>query len=160
MYVCVPQYVSIKFPAIPRFGSSRRDFKLPAISMTASEVTNHIPPAPIFLPQGPWKQVTFSTTLFLVYIHIYPCNYVFFFDKFLNFIDTLTVIESVDSRRSYSCRRIQSCRFVRRSSCQRWQAWSRTCHLWRRCHFCWWVACVWFMLLSNGILSKLILYIF
>ncbi|KAI5325577.1 PREDICTED: bifunctional [Prunus dulcis] len=62
MYVCVPQYVSIKFPAIPRFGSSRRDFKLPAISMTASEVTNHIPPAPIFLPQGPWKQIPGGVT--------------------------------------------------------------------------------------------------
>ncbi|CAL8165168.1 unnamed protein product [Prunus armeniaca] len=62
MYVCVPQYVSIKFPAIPRFGSTRRDFKLPAISMTASEVTNHIPPAPIFLPQGPWKQIPGGVT--------------------------------------------------------------------------------------------------
>ncbi|PQP96859.1 arginine biosynthesis bifunctional protein ArgJ chloroplastic isoform X1 [Prunus yedoensis var. nudiflora] len=62
MYVCVPQYVSIKFPAIPRFGSSRRDFKVPAISMTASEVSNHIPPAPIFLPQGPWKQIPGGVT--------------------------------------------------------------------------------------------------
>ncbi|KAM2712242.1 hypothetical protein EV1_032272 [Malus domestica] len=62
MYLCVPQSVSVKFPAIPCFGSSRRDFKIPAISMSAIEVSRHIPAAPIFLPEGPWKQIPGGVT--------------------------------------------------------------------------------------------------
>ncbi|XP_009350093.2 arginine biosynthesis bifunctional protein ArgJ, chloroplastic-like [Pyrus x bretschneideri] len=62
MYLYAPQSVSVKFSAIPCFGSSRRDFKIPAISMSAIEVSAHIPAAPIFLPEGPWKQIPGGVT--------------------------------------------------------------------------------------------------
>ena len=39
------------------FGSSQREFKIHAVSMTGNESSNNIPKAPIFLPEGPWKQV-------------------------------------------------------------------------------------------------------
>ncbi|XP_062003663.1 arginine biosynthesis bifunctional protein ArgJ, chloroplastic [Rosa rugosa] len=59
MYLCLPHYVSIKFPA---FHSPKMDFKLRAVSMSAEEVANHVPAAPISLPQGPWKQVPGGVT--------------------------------------------------------------------------------------------------
>ncbi|KAM1094633.1 hypothetical protein ACFX13_009741 [Malus domestica] len=62
MYLYVPQSISVKFSAIPCFGSSGRDFKIPAISMPAVEVSAHIPAAPIFLPEGPWKQIPGGVT--------------------------------------------------------------------------------------------------
>ncbi|XP_050114553.1 arginine biosynthesis bifunctional protein ArgJ, chloroplastic-like isoform X2 [Malus sylvestris] len=62
MYLYVPQSISVKFSAIPCFGSSGRDFKIPAISMSAVEVSAHIPAAPIFLPEGPWKQIPGGVT--------------------------------------------------------------------------------------------------
>lgn len=56
MYLCVPHYVSIKFAA---FHSPKRDLKLRrAVSISA----NHIPAAPISLPQGPWKQIPGGVT--------------------------------------------------------------------------------------------------
>ena len=39
------------------FGSSQREFKIRAVSMSANDASNYIPKAPIFLPEGPWKQV-------------------------------------------------------------------------------------------------------
>ncbi|XP_028945407.1 arginine biosynthesis bifunctional protein ArgJ, chloroplastic-like isoform X2 [Malus domestica] len=62
MYLFAPQSISVKFSAIPCFGSSGRDFKIPAISMSAVEVSAHIPAAPIFLPEGPWKQIPGGVT--------------------------------------------------------------------------------------------------
>ena len=41
-----------------RFGSyQRRGFRIFAMSTSVSEASNYIPVAPIFLPDGPWKQV-------------------------------------------------------------------------------------------------------
>ncbi|KAL6142073.1 hypothetical protein ACLB2K_060356 [Fragaria x ananassa] len=59
MYLCLPHYVSIKLPA---FHSPQRDFKHRAVSMSATEVANHVPPAPISLPHGPWKQISGGVT--------------------------------------------------------------------------------------------------
>lgn len=73
MYLYAPQSVSVKFSAIPCFGSSRRDFKIPAISMSAIEVSAHIPAAPIFLPEGPWKQVDLLHDAVFVLLFAFFC---------------------------------------------------------------------------------------
>ena len=40
------------------FSSSQREFKIRAVSTTGNiDASNYIPKAPIFLPEGPWKQV-------------------------------------------------------------------------------------------------------
>lgn len=38
-------------------GYSRRDLRVFAVASTANEAWNYIPAAPIYLPEGPWKQV-------------------------------------------------------------------------------------------------------
>ncbi|KAH7844965.1 hypothetical protein Vadar_033763 [Vaccinium darrowii] len=38
-------------------GSSQRDLRVFAVASTANEAWNYIPAAPIYLPEGPWKQV-------------------------------------------------------------------------------------------------------
>lgn len=45
------------------FGASRSNinYKVFAVAMTENEAaSNYVPPAPILLPQGPWKQVLFN----------------------------------------------------------------------------------------------------
>uniref|UniRef100_A0A2N9J2G0 Uncharacterized protein n=1 Tax=Fagus sylvatica TaxID=28930 RepID=A0A2N9J2G0_FAGSY len=67
-----PHYVSsIKLPpslCAPKpkiwstFGSSQREFKIRAVSMSGNDASNYIPKAPIFLPEGPWKQIPGGVT--------------------------------------------------------------------------------------------------
>lgn len=48
------------------FGASRStiNYKVFAVAMTENEAaSNSVPPAPILLPQGPWKQVLFNSLL-------------------------------------------------------------------------------------------------
>ncbi|KAB1224036.1 Arginine biosynthesis bifunctional protein ArgJ, chloroplastic [Morella rubra] len=44
------------------FGSSRKEFKVHAVSVTGAEASDYIPKAPIFLPEGPWKEVPGGVT--------------------------------------------------------------------------------------------------
>lgn len=65
-HLFAPHYISVKLPAVPKiwtsFGSSQREFKIHAVSMTGNESSNYIPKAPIFLPEGPWKQIPGGVT--------------------------------------------------------------------------------------------------
>ncbi|RVW39663.1 Arginine biosynthesis bifunctional protein ArgJ, chloroplastic [Vitis vinifera] len=69
MFLCVPHYTSITFPQLNdgrkvlRFGSyQRRGFRILAMSSSVSEASNYITAAPIFLPDGPWKQIPGGVT--------------------------------------------------------------------------------------------------
>ncbi|PSS09889.1 Arginine biosynthesis bifunctional protein ArgJ beta chain like [Actinidia chinensis var. chinensis] len=68
MSICVPHYVSIKVSELNRhkrlnsFCSLRRDFRVFAVASTANEAWNYIPAAPIFLPEGSWKQIPGGVT--------------------------------------------------------------------------------------------------
>ncbi|KAL9429066.1 hypothetical protein AB3S75_030970 [Citrus x aurantiifolia] len=70
MYTCISHThgVSIKLPELfsPKitrsFVSSRRDFKVLAVTSSLKEASNYIPAAPIFLPEGPWKQIPGGVT--------------------------------------------------------------------------------------------------
>lgn len=69
MSLFIPQYVSINFSEIKcsrissTFGSSfGRNFKVFAVAMTENETSNSVPAAPIFLPEGPWRQVPGGVT--------------------------------------------------------------------------------------------------
>ncbi|KAH9735849.1 Arginine biosynthesis bifunctional protein ArgJ [Citrus sinensis] len=70
MYTCIAHThgVSIKLPELfsPKitrsFVSSRRDFKVLAVTSSLKEASNYIPAAPIFLPEGPWKQIPGGVT--------------------------------------------------------------------------------------------------
>ncbi|KAK3226402.1 hypothetical protein Dsin_006264 [Dipteronia sinensis] len=68
MYSCTPHFVSLKVsdlfaPQIfSSFGSSKRTFRLFAMSSSLKEASNYIPAAPIFLPEGPWKQIPGGVT--------------------------------------------------------------------------------------------------
>ncbi|XP_050242659.1 arginine biosynthesis bifunctional protein ArgJ, chloroplastic-like isoform X3 [Quercus robur] len=45
------------------FSSSQREFKVRAVSTTGNiDASNYIPKAPIFLPEGPWKQIPGGVT--------------------------------------------------------------------------------------------------
>ncbi|PSS23745.1 Arginine biosynthesis bifunctional protein ArgJ beta chain like [Actinidia chinensis var. chinensis] len=64
MYICVPHYVSIKVSELNchkrlnSICSLRRDFRVFVVASTMNEEAwNYIPAAPIFLPEGPWKQI-------------------------------------------------------------------------------------------------------
>ncbi|KAK9290440.1 hypothetical protein L1049_008610 [Liquidambar formosana] len=68
MYACVPHHVYIGFPQVnsPKIwsslGSSRMDFRIFAVSSSVNEASTYIPAAPIFLPEGPWKQIPGGVT--------------------------------------------------------------------------------------------------
>ncbi|XP_034695079.1 arginine biosynthesis bifunctional protein ArgJ, chloroplastic isoform X3 [Vitis riparia] len=69
MFLCVPHYTSIIFPQLNdgrkvlRFGSYQRGgFRILAMSSSVSEASNYITAAPIFLPDGPWKQIPGGVT--------------------------------------------------------------------------------------------------
>ncbi|XP_059667795.1 arginine biosynthesis bifunctional protein ArgJ, chloroplastic [Cornus florida] len=69
MSQCATYYPSIRFTELNNcrknlrsFGSSRREYRVFTISSTANEMSNHIPAAPIFLPEGPWKQIPGGVT--------------------------------------------------------------------------------------------------
>ncbi|GFZ02302.1 arginine biosynthesis protein ArgJ family [Actinidia rufa] len=51
----VKEYVLLQ--RLNSFCSLRRDFRVFAVASTANEAWNYIPAAPIFLPEGSWKQV-------------------------------------------------------------------------------------------------------
>nr|AZL41260.1 plastid arginine biosynthesis bifunctional protein ArgJ [Datisca glomerata] len=52
MYICVPHYVSYKFPVLC---GPKKNFRL--FAATSDGAADYIPAAPIFLPEGPWKQI-------------------------------------------------------------------------------------------------------
>ncbi|KAL5740621.1 hypothetical protein ACOSP7_029504 [Xanthoceras sorbifolium] len=68
MYSCTPHFVSLKLPdlfapqILSSFGSCKRDIRVFAMSSNLKEASNYIPPAPIFLPEGPWKQIPGGVT--------------------------------------------------------------------------------------------------
>ncbi|KAG2690472.1 hypothetical protein I3843_09G185100 [Carya illinoinensis] len=68
MYQYAPQFVSRELPALssPKVwsysGSSGRVVKVRAVSLNMSDTSNYIPKAPIFLPEGPWKEVPGGVT--------------------------------------------------------------------------------------------------
>ncbi|CAK9156486.1 unnamed protein product, partial [Ilex paraguariensis] len=47
---------------LDRLGSSRRDFRVFDVSSVSAEASNYVPAAPIFLPEGPWKQIPGGVT--------------------------------------------------------------------------------------------------
>ncbi|XP_076892214.1 arginine biosynthesis bifunctional protein ArgJ, chloroplastic-like [Bidens hawaiensis] len=69
MSLCVPlQFVTIK-PSqfnspklLGSFTSPKRDFRVLAMSSVVKEASKFIPAAPIFLPEGPWKQIDGGVT--------------------------------------------------------------------------------------------------
>ncbi|KAD7479779.1 hypothetical protein R6Q59_008600 [Mikania micrantha] len=69
MSLCVPpQFLPVK-PSelcarklLGSFDSTKRDFRVFAISSVVKEASNFIPAAPIFLPEGPWKQIPGGVT--------------------------------------------------------------------------------------------------
>ncbi|PWA92700.1 arginine biosynthesis bifunctional protein [Artemisia annua] len=66
--VVYPQFVSVKLPRFNSsklsgsFASTKRDFRVFAMSSVVSETSNYIAAAPIFLPEGPWKQIPGGVT--------------------------------------------------------------------------------------------------
>ncbi|XP_058210304.1 arginine biosynthesis bifunctional protein ArgJ, chloroplastic isoform X2 [Rhododendron vialii] len=68
MPASVAQYVSIRFSgfnsrkSLNSVGYSRRDLRVFAVASTANEAWNYIPAAPIYLPEGPWKQIPGGVT--------------------------------------------------------------------------------------------------
>ncbi|KAF7144771.1 hypothetical protein RHSIM_Rhsim04G0153900 [Rhododendron simsii] len=74
MPASVTQYVSIRFSGfnsrkaytlsqrLNSVGYSRRDLMVFAVASTANEAWNYIPAAPIYLPEGPWKQIPGGVT--------------------------------------------------------------------------------------------------
>ncbi|KAM0022994.1 putative transferase [Helianthus debilis subsp. tardiflorus] len=69
MSLCVPpQFVSLK-PShlyspknLGSFSALKRDFRVFAMSSVANDAATFIPAAPIFLPEGPWKQIAGGVT--------------------------------------------------------------------------------------------------
>ncbi|KAG5553856.1 hypothetical protein RHGRI_011658 [Rhododendron griersonianum] len=74
MPASVAQYVSIRFSgfnshkeytmsqSLNSVGYSRRDLRVFTVVSTANEAWNYIPAAPIYLPEGPWKQIPGGVT--------------------------------------------------------------------------------------------------
>ncbi|XP_061339449.1 arginine biosynthesis bifunctional protein ArgJ, chloroplastic isoform X1 [Gastrolobium bilobum] len=70
MYSCIPQHHFLQFHSAtspnPKVfnsrGSSLRNLIIRAVSTTENQVSSYIPAAPIFLPEGPWKQVPGGVT--------------------------------------------------------------------------------------------------
>ncbi|XP_024976011.1 arginine biosynthesis bifunctional protein ArgJ, chloroplastic [Cynara cardunculus var. scolymus] len=69
MSLCfAPQFASISFSEfhsqklLGSFASPKRDFRVYAMSAVANDASNFIPAAPIFLPEGPWKQIPGGVT--------------------------------------------------------------------------------------------------
>ncbi|XP_058003104.1 arginine biosynthesis bifunctional protein ArgJ, chloroplastic isoform X6 [Hevea brasiliensis] len=68
MNSCAPYYVSIKIPELhtskilSSFSLSKRDFKVFAVASGVNEGFNYIPAAPIFIPEGPWKEIPGGVT--------------------------------------------------------------------------------------------------
>ncbi|XP_057969858.1 arginine biosynthesis bifunctional protein ArgJ, chloroplastic isoform X3 [Malania oleifera] len=68
MPLCVPQHASFAFPELRgrkmqrSFGSLGREFRVFAASSSVKGASNDIPAAPIFLPEGPWKQIPGGVT--------------------------------------------------------------------------------------------------
>lgn len=68
MALCSPSYISIRISELHSnknlmsFGSSYRKFRVLATSSSANDAANFIPAAPIFLPEGPWKQIPGGVT--------------------------------------------------------------------------------------------------
>ncbi|CAI9273368.1 unnamed protein product [Lactuca saligna] len=67
--LCVPpQFVSLKVSEfnsrklLGSFASPKRDFRVFSMSTDVKEASNFIPAAPIFLPEGPWKQIPGGVT--------------------------------------------------------------------------------------------------
>ncbi|KAJ9186224.1 hypothetical protein P3X46_005751 [Hevea brasiliensis] len=63
MNSCTLHYVSIKLPELHTskilspFSLTKRDFKVFAVASSVNEPSNYIPAAPIFIPEGPWKEI-------------------------------------------------------------------------------------------------------
>ncbi|KAI4349276.1 hypothetical protein L6164_009885 [Bauhinia variegata] len=68
MYSCISHHYlahvhSVNFTkTFGSSGSSLRDFRVFATSMAANQASTYIPAAPIFLPEGPWKQIPGGVT--------------------------------------------------------------------------------------------------
>ncbi|CAJ2677521.1 unnamed protein product [Trifolium pratense] len=71
MYSCsmIPQqHLSLHFhfsttsPNSKIFAASRNNFKIRSVSTTNNQASTYIPAAPIFLPEGPWKQIPGGVT--------------------------------------------------------------------------------------------------
>ncbi|KAI3799465.1 hypothetical protein L1987_34763 [Smallanthus sonchifolius] len=69
MSLCVPlQFVSVKHSEfnsrklLGSFTSPKRDFRVFSMTSVVKEASNFIPAAPIFLPEGPWKQIAGGVT--------------------------------------------------------------------------------------------------
>ncbi|XP_004495013.1 arginine biosynthesis bifunctional protein ArgJ, chloroplastic [Cicer arietinum] len=66
MYSCIPHNISLHFhysttsPNSKLFAS--RNLKIRAVSTTENHASTYIPAAPIFLPDGPWKQIPGGVT--------------------------------------------------------------------------------------------------
>nr|KAJ0220940.1 hypothetical protein LSAT_V11C200091340 [Lactuca sativa] len=67
--LCVPpQFVSLKLSEfnsrklLGSFASPKRDFRVFSMSIDVKEASNFISAAPIFLPEGPWKQIPGGVT--------------------------------------------------------------------------------------------------
>lgn len=60
---CFLQKFPLTFPLVKdeqilgSFCKSRRVFRILSVSPNVNEASDHIPAAPIFLPEGPWKQI-------------------------------------------------------------------------------------------------------
>ncbi|XP_022145569.1 arginine biosynthesis bifunctional protein ArgJ, chloroplastic [Momordica charantia] len=52
MYLSLPHYASLKFPALH---SPKRNFRVFAVA--TSDAATYLPEAPILIPDGPWKQI-------------------------------------------------------------------------------------------------------
>ncbi|XP_021906276.1 arginine biosynthesis bifunctional protein ArgJ, chloroplastic [Carica papaya] len=68
MHFCVAHSLSMNLSqlftskTLSMRGLSRRDYKVYAVASTVNEASDHIPAAPIFLPEGPWKQIPGGVT--------------------------------------------------------------------------------------------------
>ncbi|XP_058767222.1 arginine biosynthesis bifunctional protein ArgJ, chloroplastic [Vicia villosa] len=66
MYSCIPQHISLHFHFSTTSPNSKiftsRNFKIRAVSSTENQASRYIPAAPIFLPEGPWKQIPGGVT--------------------------------------------------------------------------------------------------
>ncbi|KAK7345666.1 hypothetical protein VNO77_16274 [Canavalia gladiata] len=71
MCSCIPHHLSLHFhfvtspnpKAINSRRSSPRDLRIRAVSTTENHASSYIPGAPIFLPEGPWKQIPGGVTV-------------------------------------------------------------------------------------------------
>ncbi|KAJ1416871.1 ArgJ-like domain superfamily [Sesbania bispinosa] len=67
MYSCLPQHLFLHFhfassPNPKVFTSRGSSLRIRAVSTTENQASSYIPAAPIFLPEGPWKQIPGGVT--------------------------------------------------------------------------------------------------